>query len=114
MDTSRAFRNRFPTESSCDPERPGNWARLPVGTYCAGKIEVRNDGSVLISPDAYVDDVVALAAGAIRLHPGISYDAKSHLHAFIQAMDTRALEIHGYSESAAERNYQWRPFPSQS
>ncbi len=111
MTTSREFRNSFPKTGALFHETPSNFAKIQPGTYGGvdETIELRQDGAVVIAAHAFSDDVVAFVAGCIRNHPGISPEIKAHLNRFVDAMDGRAVGIHGYSESPKEAKYEWTP-----
>ena len=107
--TSRQFRNEFPQqEHASDPKRPSNFCKLFAGTY--GKhFEVHGDGSVTIAPKAYVDDVAAFLLGCVASNPTLSQERKCHLARFIDEMDARAVERHGYSHNEQEKSFVWTP-----
>jgi hypothetical protein len=93
-----------------DMSNPSNFAKLLPGTYGTTShalITVNADGSVLISPKAYADDVVAFVLGAIANNPTIAAPIKQTLADFVNKMDARAVSRHGYSDSADEKAYAW-------
>lgn len=99
---------------------PSNFAKVATGDYVTASsgdnslVRVNDDGSILISPKAYVDDVGAFCYGAIRSNPTISDEIKNHLARFIDDMDVRALTRHGYSHSCdEERTLVWKQISSQ-
>lgn len=107
--TSREFRNISVVDGILtDGDRPGNFAKVRSGEYAVGKINVSGDGTIIISPDAYADDVIAFVYGTIKKHPGISDDIKDHLKQFVDKMDDRAVAHHGYSNSSEEKQHVWR------
>ena len=108
MNTRRHFRNTFPLNSiKPDLDKHGNTCKLPSGFYCNNKINVHDDGSFTVLNKCYVDDVVAFLSGCIHSNPTISQDIKSTLHTFLNQMDDRALQRHGYEESR-EKDYEWK------
>lgn len=109
--TSREFRNKASKATlPFDGSNPSRFAKIPPGTYGTEgvKIVVNPDGSILIPPDAYADDVVAFVASTINGHGGIDSSIKEHLHKFVNDMDERAVNIHGYSGNVKERDYVWQ------
>lgn len=77
----------------------------PAGTF--NHIQVTNSGSINISPEAYPDDVAAFLAGAQASNPHVSPETQKHLIHYVDAMDRRAVQRHGYSNSPAERDVAW-------
>lgn len=107
MTTSRAIRHALvASPPDADVARPGNFAKLAAGQY-AKHITVKEDGTIVIGPDAYADDVVAFVAGAIASNPTIGNPIKQHLADFVDAMDERAVARHGYSHSPEEAAFVW-------
>lgn len=104
---SRQFRNHI--ASSPPPiniERPGNTAKFEAGQF--GKnIVVADDGTITISKKAYADDIVAFVLGAIRSNPTIDDTIKANLARFVDEMDKRAVDRHGYSHSKEEADFEW-------
>ncbi len=68
---------------------------------------VEEDGTFTVGPGAYVDDVVAFLLGAVKTNPTISGEIKGTLRDFLNRMDRRAVERHGYSASPKEKDYTW-------
>lgn len=104
--SSRAFRAEFPNNDiPVDTKRPGNTCKFPAGAY--GKyFTVQEDGKIIIDPKAYPDDIAAFVSGSIKSNPTISAEIKNHLLVFLDAMDDRAVQRHGYSHSPEERDYE--------
>jgi len=113
--TQREFRNalaRLPVESDVrSMSTPSNFAKLAAGTYGTRShpelVTVQSHGGVWFSKEAFVDDVVAFCAGALRSNPTVSPELKQHLADFVNGMDARAVARHGYSNSEAERAFVW-------
>lgn len=104
---SRLTRHQIATTPpDVDLARPGNMCKFPAGQY-GKRIAVADDGTITIDKKAYVDDVVAFAFGSIRSNPTIHESVKLHLARFVDAMDARADERHGYSHSETERDFTW-------
>jgi len=107
MSTSRAIRHALvASPPAADVARPGNFAKLAPGAYTK-HIEIKDDGTIVIGPGAYADDVVAFVSGAIASNPTIAKEIKQHLVEFVDAMDARAVARHGYSASPEEAAFEW-------
>ncbi len=111
MNTRREFRNNFPLNHlNSDLTIPGNICKLSAGNYCNNKIKVDDEGNFTVSNKAYSDDVIAFISGCISSNPTISNDIKYILHKFINKMDNRAIERHGYKDSR-EKEHTWNNLP---
>lgn len=111
--TSREFRNTFSREGAPFVDTPSNCAKVQSGKY-GPNITVQSDGQIIISPDAYVDDIVAFSLGLIKNHRGISDKLKVHLGKFVEQMDIRAMTTHGFKDSPDEKEYNWIPLVDES
>ena len=100
-------------DSPPDMTCASNFAKLESTAYSSGSddstpiVKLCTDGTVVIDKRAYVDDVVAFLAGAIKSNPTIAPEIKAHLTRFVDAMDARAVARHGYSESPREAAFEW-------
>lgn len=102
----REFRNKFPTDPKVvDMSNPSNFCKIQPGLY--ENFTVSPEGVISISSKAYPDDVVAFVLGCISSNPTISDDLKLHLAKFLDGMDKRAVDRHGYSNSEVEKNFTW-------
>ncbi len=106
---TREFRNRFPLEAGqyFNKETPSSFAKLHPGFYADGKIELKEDGTIVISPKAYADDVVAFVAGGMSTNPTLDQSIVTHLHHFLNEMDLRSFARHGYSFSPEQADAGW-------
>lgn len=86
---------------------PGNTAKLAPGTY-GSHFTVNADGSILVAPGAYPDDVLAFVLGCSLTNPTLSHNIRARLGEVIDAYDERAVERHGYSHNPAEAAYKWQ------
>jgi len=106
--SDRRFRNTFPRKPQpLVLANPSKFAKMAPGTY--GPITVNEDGTILIGADAYADDVLAFVLGAIVGNPGIDITIKHTLARVVDQFDQRAVDIHGYSDSPTERDFEWVP-----
>jgi hypothetical protein len=85
----------------------GRFYQGPAGRF--RNITVQPDGTIVISPKAYADDVVAFVSAAISTNPNISQTLKDFLIDFIDDMDMRAVKRHGYSHNLDEASVNWVP-----
>jgi hypothetical protein len=83
---------------------------LPIGKH--GKIEVFANGVILMPSTVYADDVVAFVCACVLNNPNIEKKYAVHVCAFVDAMDARAVNRHGYSRSPEERDFVWAIPPS--
>lgn len=84
----------------------GRFCQALAGTY--RHIEVKPDGTIVISPKAYADDVVAFVSASIASNPTIADSIKAHLTAFLDDMDARAVARHGYADDPNEAAVVWK------
>lgn len=101
--TSREFRAEsakgFPFE-----EGAMNNLKIPAGSY-GPHITVSGAGHVIVDKQAYADDYLAFALGAMANNPKIAPEIKRLVARAIDLMDERAVARHGYSNSEREKNY---------
>lgn len=84
----------------------GRFCQSLAGTY--RHIEVKPDGTIVISPKAYADDVVAFVSASIATNPTIDSSIKAHLTRFLDDLDARAVARHGYAADPNEAAVVWR------
>lgn len=70
-------------------------------------ITVQDDGTIVIDPKAYADDVVAFVSAAIATNPTIGDEIKQTLVRFVDLMDARAVDRHGYLANHEEALLKW-------
>lgn len=82
-----------------DPK--GGGIPIKSGQYGAYKdaIEKLPDGRIVFAKELYLDDLVAFALTAAKSNPNIPLKCKIPLAEFVDAMDLRAVERHGFSNS---------------
>lgn len=103
--TSRYFRREAIKGKLIMTSEPGQRISGRIYRGCTGTfrhITVCDDGSIVIEPKAFVDDIVAFLSGAIETNPTIDPVIKSQLRHFVHLMDARAVQKHGYSHSPNE------------
>lgn len=83
----------------------GRFYHGPVGGY--RHIQVAADGTIVIGPKAFADDVVAFVSASIASNPAIDDAIKAHLTRFLDDMDARAVARHGYDHDANEAAVPW-------
>lgn len=112
--SQRVFRNMMALGALLTyKETPSKFAKTLPGSYGTQKhndlIRLDATGDVVISKDAYVDDVVAFCFGVIQSNATIDASIKQHLANFVNDMDARAVARHGYSADEAEAAVVWIP-----
>jgi hypothetical protein len=106
--SSRQFRHAVSTTGlPFDASTQSNFAKVIPGTY--GPITVQENGDIVISREAYADDVLAFVLGCISSNPTIDPLTKQNLGVVIDMFDARAVFRHGYSGSEEEKNFEWTP-----
>ena len=85
--------------------RPGG-IKLPQGQVTQ-HVFVRADGSMVIDPAAYLDDVISVLLYAALLNPIMDEGVRVLLARTLDRMDARAVARHGYSGSEADRTASW-------
>lgn len=108
---ARVWRNTFPAQDHpTDLQRPGNICKIPAGNVGRKGIDVMEDGSIVIGPKVYFDDVLAFLLGCQKSNPGLKSEIKNLMAETIDAADRRNFEKggHCYNHSPEEANHNWK------
>lgn len=106
---SRIERNNLASTNS-EYHRGGGVMGVPMGKY-SKHITSDGSGTTTIGPGAYPDDIVAWLIHVSGANPNADQKTVDHLRAFVNEMDARAVERHGYSDSEKEAAHKWVDVP---
>lgn len=70
-------------------------------------IQVTKDGGFVVSPEAFLDDVVGFAMACASSNPKMDKEIIAKLAEVMDMLDARAMKRHGYKDSPEEAAVKW-------